>query len=512
MNNITIVGGGTAGWFTALYMKKLYKDSANIILIESKDIGILGAGEGSVPLLYGFLEELELDIAEFIVKTNATHKIGVNFVNWNGENTQYFHSFGPFESKNSYWVDEYDKFIATEYIGYLYNRGTNLNTEFLPNRAALDGSSPFFLDESKKLQAHSRFSYHFDAHLVASYLREIGQSRGIQRVEGTISDFKLDRNNNVNQILLQDSQQIDTDFVFDCSGFHRLLIGKLYNTPWVHYNNQLKVNKAVTFQLPTDAVKIGSYTNAIAMKYGWMWQIPLQNRIGCGYNFDSTYINETQAIQELTDYFGYEPKINQIISYNAGRFQKAWVQNCIAVGLSLGFTEPIEATSIFHIIAQLLSTMPEMLERHHTGSNFIKSQIETQYNDVMARAQDSTLIFLYFHYFTKRTDTPFWKDYLQRTIIPPSLQNLLEKWKTQPMEFDDFIRNIQGFKYHNWMTVADGLEYFDKDIYIKSYENSDIKKDIQNHYLQNTTTYLQYKNKFISDVDFVKKIKENIKK
>jgi tryptophan halogenase len=507
MNNIVVVGGGTAGWLTALYLQNIYKDTTTITLIESKDIGILGAGEGSVPVMYSFLEELNIDISDFIIKTNATHKLGVNFVNWNGDNTQYFHSFGPYKTEDSYFG--YDGlFMSNEYIGYLYDHESTLNTSLLQNKIALDGASPFFLDDDKKVNAHSRFSYHFDAHLVAKYLREIAETRNIRRIEGIVSKFNLDSNNEISEIVLEGGETIKSDFVFDCSGFHRLVIGKLYKTKWIHYNDQLKVNKAVTFTLPTDSVDIGSYTNAIAMKYGWMWQIPLQNRIGCGYNFDSTYIDENDAIKELEEYFGYNPQINQIISYNAGRFENAWVGNCIAVGLSLGFTEPIEATSIFHSIAQLSITTRDVLDNYKKGLSFSKSKIQHEYNRIIANAQDSTLIFLYFHYFTKRNDTPFWKDYLSKTRIPKTLQNLLDKWKVQPIQLDDFLEGVHGFKYHNWMAVADGLDYLNKDIYLKLYRESNEKSKIYNHHLKLTNSYFDYKKKIVTDSNFIQQLKK----
>jgi tryptophan halogenase len=508
MNNIVIIGGGTSGWLTALYLNNLYKTDAQITLIESENIGILGAGEGSVPILYGFLEELGIDIVDFIIKTNATHKLGVNFVNWNGDGKQYFHSFGSSHEIDDYLVnDSTGKFTVSEYIGYLYKKGSSINDTLISNKLALDGASPFVIKDDKTIDSHSRFSYHFDARLVAKYFREICENRGVIRIEGNVTDFERDSRNNINKIILTNGNTITTDFVFDCSGFGRLVIGKLYNTPWKSYHNQLRVNRAITFNIPVDSIKIGSYTNAIAMKYGWMWQIPLQTRIGCGYNFDKTYITDDEAINEINEYFGFKPTINQTISYTAGRYENAWVGNCIGVGLSLGFTEPIEATSIFHIIAQLSITTREILDKHNLTSSFTQSKIIDQYNSIMASAQDSTLIFLYFHYFTKRTDTPFWKEYLNKTTIPSSLSNFLNKWKTAPIHLDDFSKNVQGFKYHNWLAIADGLNYFDKDVYIQLYENYNSKNEIYNHDLKLSNAYFNYKKKLISDTEFIKRLK-----
>jgi len=507
MSNIVIVGGGTSGWLTALYLNNLYKTDAKITLIESEDIGILGAGEGSVPILYGFLEGLGIDIVDFIVRTNATHKIGVNFINWNGDDKQYIHSFGTVDEKDSYLINDINTLTTSEYLGYLYKKGLSLNDVVISNKLALDGASPFVLNDDKKIEVHSRFSYHFDARLVANYFREICEKRGVVRIEGKVTEFERNNFNHINKIILSNGTNVTADFVFDCSGFSRLVIGKLYNTPWKSYHNQLRVNRAITFNIPTDSIKIGSYTNAVAMKYGWMWQIPLQTRIGCGYNFDKSYISDEEALNEIHEYFGFKPTINQIISYTAGRYEKAWVGNCIAVGLSLGFTEPIEATSIFHIIAQLNVTTREVLDNYISDSIYTKYKITDQYNLIIGDAQDNTLIFLYFHYFTKRTDTPFWREYLSKTTIPSSLSNFLNKWKTDPINLDDFSKNVHGFKYHNWLSVADGIDYLDKDIYIKLYEEYDLKNEIYNHNLKLSNSYFNYKKKLISDTEFIKRLK-----
>lgn len=504
MKKIVIVGGGTAGWLTALHIQNQYKDSeVDITLIESEDIGILGAGEGSVPNFYIFLEELKINVPEFILKTNSTHKMGINFVNWNGDGKSYFHSFNSHFAEEDYTVDESGNFIGSTYLGYLHTQNLNLNDYIIPNKLALENKSPLIKIDDNKLKIYAKHSFHFDAHLVAKYLREVAESRGVKRVEGLVKGFNLE-NEKIQSVILANNFQIKSDFVFDCSGFNRLIIGKLFKEKWKSYSDQLKVNRAVTFNLPTDSIHTGPYTNAIAMKYGWMWQIPLQNRIGCGYNFDNTYISDADAVAELETHFGFSIPINRYISYDAGRYEKAWVNNCIAVGLSLGFTEPIEATSIFHIIAQLRFTTKDVLDSYNNKT------IE-EYNNVLSEVQDSTMHFLYFHYFTKRKDTPFWTDYLSRTTIPLEFQGNLAKWNFDILTTDEFEHSINTFKYHNWLSVGVGLDFFKKKLYISNYEKFLQKDKIKEHHQKLIESYLELQKIALSEDDFFKELSKKVK-
>ena len=504
MKKIVIVGGGTAGWLTALHIHNQYGDgNVDITLIESEEIGILGAGEGSVPNFYIFLEELKINVADFILKTNSTHKMGINFVNWNGDGLSYFHSFNSHFAQEDYTVDENDNFIGSEYLGYLYKKNLNINDYIIPNKLALENKSPLIKLDDNKLKIYAKHSFHFDAHLVAKYLREVAETRGVKRIEGLVKGFNLE-NDKIQGVILANNQIVHSDFVFDCSGFNRLLIGKFFNTQWKSYSNQLKVNRAVTFNLPIDSIPTGPYTNAIAMKYGWMWQIPLQNRIGCGYNFDNTYISDTDAVNELENYFGFQIPVNRYISYDAGRYELAWVNNCIAVGLSLGFTEPIEATSIFHIIAQLRFTTKDVLESHN-------SKTIEEYNQILSDVQDNTMYFLYFHYFTKRKDTSFWTDYLKRTSTPFGFEANLAKWNFETLNVDEFDHSINTFKYHNWISVGVGLEYFKKKLYISKYEKYSEKEKIEQHHQSLIGSYLELQKIALSEKDFFEELRKKVK-
>ena len=470
IKNLVIVGGGTAGWISALYLKKILGGDTYITLIESDDIGIVGVGEGSTPSFVTMLNILGIDINDFILKTNSTHKLGILFENWNGDGKNYFHSFGTLHKDFDYLLNNrmVDTNTAYSHIGMLMNDGSNFEDIDVSSQLAKDNFSPILKEKINDVDTSLNYSFHFDAQLVSKYFKSIGIDRGIKLISDTVTSFNQSENGDIKSINLSKGNSIETDFVFDCTGFHRLIIGNLYKSNWKSYTNQLKVKKAITFQIPqSDDIK--PYTRSIAMKYGWMWQIPLQNRIGCGYNFDTDYVSVDDAKKEVEEFLGYTPTFGKELNYNAGVYERIWINNCIAVGLSSGFTEPIEATSIFNSISQLWIINKGMLY------NYDEKLIDF-YNSKVCEMNDAVLDFLYFHYMTKRNDTIFWSEYKNNTIWPNSLERLFEKWEYKLPIFKDFENHPFGL--HNWLSVAIGLDYINTNLFIKNYEESN-KKQIQ---------------------------------
>lgn len=354
MENIVIIGGGTAGWLTALFIQKHYKNS-NITVIESSKIGILGAGEGATPNLVTFLKFLDIDENEFLKRVNGTKKLGINFENWSEPGAKYIHGF---------------------------NSSSDEPTE--------------------------NYSYHFNARLLAEYLREKCIDRSITHIDDEIENLIL-VDNKVGQIKLVNNLIIDVDFVFDCSGFHRI-VGKLYNAKWNSYSQHLKVNTAIPYFLPRNDTEMSTTTNAIAMKYGWMWQIPLQNRWGCGYIYDKNLISEEDAKKEVIEYIGMDVQFNKQINFDPGVYDNIWVENCLMVGLSAGFLEPLEATSIMTIILEL--------------NKFIECKSKDdrlEFNKYMDSINSQNMLFIRHHYNCSRNDTPFWQLY-KNTELPEELK------------------------------------------------------------------------------------------
>ena len=423
---IVVVGGGTSGWLTALYAKKIYKEY-EIVLVESEEYGILGAGEGSTPNLLEFLDFLEIPHTDLIKNCNATIKNGIKFTNWSKDNDNYFHPF--FSSSEA----------SNDYNFKLNSRYTESDTTFAHNCASLKNHKlkdyafiekisdefkvPFIKNNYNQIvNTSSKVSIHFDAKLLATYLRLVGEKRGIIRKEGIINKIFNDVDGYINKIKTE-KEEIKCDFVFDCSGFKRLIIGNHYNSNWKSHSEYLPAKKAIPFFLEMDK-DIPPYTEAIAMDYGWMWKIPLQNRYGCGYVFDSDYISDEDAIKEIENFLGFEPKYPRkekgAFNFSAGCFEDIWIKNCLAVGLSSGFLEPLEATSIMQIVETLKRFMSDK-QNLQTKNNFIKKR----FNQIYLKETQQIVDFLYLHYTTNKDNTMFWKNFNKNNKMPKEISYIL---------------------------------------------------------------------------------------
>lgn len=452
---IVILGGGTAGWLTALFCLKLFPHN-QITLIESKKIGILGAGEGSTPTLPYFLQRLDIDINDFLKKTGGTIKLGINFENWNGDNKNYFHgfddknNFDPFKVKNVFNNDCY-----TFYLKHLIKNNLNLDDYIYSYKTAL---------KNKVDLDNTNYAIHFDASKTADYLKEKAIERGVNHHYSDLKDVKNKEDGSIEQLIFEDGYIQDCDFVFDCSGFNRLLIGKHFNSKWINYQKHLPIKKAIPFFLEQEK-DIKPYTQAIAMKYGWLWKIPLQHRFGAGYIYDSDYITDEQAVDEVEKYLNKKINVNKIIQFDAGRYEKVWIKNCISIGLSSGFTEPLEATSIYIVYIQL-TNITHFLNHLFDERNTNKEK----YNEAIARLNDRILNFLYLHYMVKRNDTLFWKEFKNKNISPKNFDILFNKLKNASLNAYDFSTDQNIFPLYSWLVVGKGLDIIEEDMNISGYE------------------------------------------
>ena len=467
---------------TALYAQHICPND-NITLIESEYIGILGAGEGSTPQLPWMLFGLGISENELIKYANATFKMGISFENWRGDGKKYFHNFQVLDSnlspynftpkKNRLTSGLADNGQQYAYINAIAN-GETMDDISLVSKLAYNNKSPF-VNEKGKVSFVSNYSYHFDASLLAKFLRMKAEERGVKRIEGKITDIISNEDGGVGLIKCGDIE-VKSDFVFDCTGFARLFIGKHFGTEWKSYQDKLKVNTAIPFFLPKSDT-LPPYTKAIAMKYGWMWQIPLQNRWGCGYVFDDKYINVEQAKKEVEEMVGQEIKINKIIPFDAGAYITPWVKNCIAVGLSSMFTEPIEATSIWMIITQLRNLTSDTI--HNLNADEI-----ADYNELIGNTSDSILDFLQFHYNTDRNDTDFWKDYQKRTTLSPKMKKRISNWKRRTPTAMDTDNLFTQFEEYSWFCVAYGNGVIDKSVYEHENAEYDLDNKLGNWFME----------------------------
>jgi tryptophan halogenase len=478
MKNIIVFGGGTAGWLTALYIKKLYNE-VSIILIESSKVGILGAGEGSVPLLPSFLRDiLNIDMDEFRDACDVTFKLGISFENWNGDGEKYLHGFGAPSGTPLDYIQP--NILDASFNSALLVLNTLANNEDLneviPEHKVITEKKSFLYEDNGEIKKSTGHSFHFNARKVADYLRMVGESRGIIVIDGEFDKVILNQKDYIEGILLQDGRYFESDFVFDCSGFQRLLIGKLYNTEWISYEKYLTVNSAIPFFLPQTEKVIRPETRAIAMKYGWMWQIPVKGRWGCGYIYDDRFIDEIQAKAEVEEFLGHSIESPKTFKFNAGRYKEVWKNNCIAVGLSSGFTEPLEATSVMIALMQLTNLDFSSLKTDNQS-------IRDVYNNFVAEVNDEVVVFLYYHYMTQRKDTEFWSTYANRTEIPEKLKKVLDVWKVRsPKNIDLNLIGKHVFGLYSWYLVGAGIKIFDLELFKK--ENEDLDLDAKLDYFK----------------------------
>jgi len=443
---ILVMGGGTAGWLTALYLTKTFPQH-HITLMESKPIGILGAGEGSTPHLVAFLNMLGVDLNELLKECKGTIKQGISFENWNGDGEKYFHPFAVqneykhFSIDNLFGYDSYDY-----YLKHLIHRKMPLKEHTYSS-----------IQSYKNVVDTDNIdnSIHFDAHLLADYLKKI--TKVDKHIYDEIKTTAQDEHGNITKV-----NNVECDLVFDCTGFRRELIGKLYKSEWKSYQDCLPIKRAIPFFLPPENKP---YTQAIAMKYGWVWKIPLQHRCGAGYIFDSDYITDEEAFAEAKEMFP-DIEYTRTIKFDAGRFKKTWINNCIAVGLSSGFTEPLEATSIWMATEQL-KLLETFIDVMFTNDEDTKKD----YNEVIANNNDMVMEFLHYHYMTKRDDSPFWKEFRNKNNLPKFNVKLQQIQKGNLRWYHTTGEKLSStFNLMSWLHVGEGLGLI-KDISIKGYEN-----------------------------------------
>jgi len=476
MKNIVVLGGGSAGWLTALYAKNVLPD-ANITVIESEEIGILGAGEGTTPHFIALMDFLQIPLSDLIKETNATVKNGIKFTNWTGDGSFYYHAFQTKNNLGPEGILVHEKSLSS-YSAFISNciDSDSLNdmdfvakvsemNKVLFNQNALNNSmiqNPIY-----NYNQLSNFAAHFDASKLAILLKDIGIYRGINLLEGVVDEIKQNDNGDIVNISLKNKKHTDVDFLFDCSGFNRVVIGKKLNSKWHSHEEKLPVDSAVPFFIPQDE-SVPAYTESIAMKYGWMWKIPLQNRYGCGYVFDSSLITEEEATKEIEKYLGFEPQYPRKnkggFKFKAGYYETPWTNNCIAIGLSAGFIEPLEATSIWVSIMALENILTNVED---LGSN--DQRIRDEFNEKLKSINEQVVDFIYFHYMSGRSDTKFWEKFTLDNATD-DLKKILKTWEYRLPRFSDSVGKIWGIQ--SWMAVGRGINMLNESLMVKSHFES----------------------------------------
>lgn len=420
--HIVIVGGGTAGWMTAAALTKFLNPvHYSITLVESELIGTVGVGEATVPHIRFFNEVLGINEHEFMEKTNATYKLGIEFSNWGKLGDTYIHPFGTYGksinniSFHHYWLKRRqlgDKKPIDDYA-----------------TAVVAAKAEKFAYPQKEFNSPaSKFSYafHIDANRYAVFLRAYSEARGLVRVEGKVNQVKQDSDSGfITSIVMDSGQQINGNLFIDCSGFRGLLIEQTLKTEFEDWSHWLPCDRALA--VPTKNVSEPlPYTKAIARKAGWQWRIPLQSRTGNGQVYCSRYISDDEVATNLLESLDGEPLANlNFLQFKAGRRKVTWNKNCVAIGLSSGFIEPLESTSI-HIIQLAIMKLIELFP--HKDFDEITT---AEFNRDIAMEYERIRDFIILHYHaTERDDSPFWS-YCRTMEIPESLRYKIDLFRAQ---------------------------------------------------------------------------------
>ncbi len=467
ISRVVIVGGGTAGWLAANHLAtKLKPNSDNgitITLIESPDIPTVGVGEGTVPSIRQTLREFNISETELIRYTNATFKQSIKFYDWTdtpAENSnlkakrknQYHHLFNYPQIQNfdltSYWLSQKKK-----------DRLSYAEIVSAQRMVADEGYAP-------KLITHPEYSgfcdyaYHIDASKFSELLKNNAINKlGVRHVLDNVDSVEIQDSGDIKSVLCRNSGVVEGDFFVDCSGFSSILLGKALNVPFVDKRHQLFVDHAVVAQVPylTESSKIPCYTKSFAKKNGWIWDIGLSNRRGVGYVYSSHYTDHEHAETTLRNYLGVlgDSAKCRKIAMKIGYRKKFWQGNCVAIGLSQGFVEPLEATGLltFDATSRMLA------------NNFpvLKSDIgllSKRFNHTVKYAWDRVIDFVKLHYFlSKRNDSEFWIDNRGLSSVPDSLLEKLELWKSRPPTSYDFFTKHEIFNLDNYLYVLYGMDF-----------------------------------------------------
>jgi len=444
VENIVIVGGGTAGWMSAAALSKCFgKARTKITLIESDAIGTVGVGEATIPSLAAFNDQLGIDENEFMKATNATFKLGIEFVDWDIVGEKYFHPFGthgfdlegiPF---HHYWAK----------VRILGDK-CRLEDYSLNAKAAYAGKFLRPKPEHGAVMRKLAYAFHFDASLYAAFLRKYSEKRGTQRIEGKVVEVVQNPENGfIRSVILEDGRKVSGDLFIDCTGFRGLLVEQTFETGYTDWSKYLPVNRAVAVGSEAMAAPV-PYTRSTALEAGWKWRIPLQHRTGNGYVYCDQFSSSEKAGKVLLDGLeGMPLGTPKHLRFVTGVRKKMWTHNCVAIGLSGGFLEPLESTSIHLIrtgIAKLISLFPD---------KSMPAVEQDEYNRLMMNDFTHIRDFLILHYkATRRSGTPFW-DYVREMDIPETLLLKMDLLRSRGRFFK---YDSELFDATSWLAVAVG--------------------------------------------------------
>lgn len=453
--NILVVGGGSAGWMTAMvFVRSLGVAGSRITLIESPNIPTIGVGEGTTPLFRRFLKFLQVSEEEFMSACMATYKLGINFPGWTNSDEfgAYFHPFAA----RGYSQFEQQFFENCD----ARRRGEPANTDpssfFFTAEMARQGKAPVGAQTSDSDKMD--YGYHFDTAFMAEFLKKRCLNQGVRHVVDDVTDVVQKENGDISHVVAANAGDLHADLFVDCTGFRRMLLSKVLDSAPVSYESRLYNNSAVVIRTPVPkSGNLPPYTESTALDCGWAWRIPLMNKISWGYVYSDNHTSRECAEKELRDHIvedtsGIDPLH---IRLHTGRVTEHWKRNCLAVGLSQGFIEPLEATA--------LGLTQFTINRFVT--HFARGQYETTYrghfNDIVNTAFDATINYIQMHYkLTTRSDTEYWRDCRANENISNSMRAVIAGWENPAADFNSVLRqhvHRSSYAPYSWYCILSGM-------------------------------------------------------
>ncbi|PHQ68669.1 MAG: tryptophan halogenase [Sneathiella sp.] len=462
ISEITIVGGGTAGWLTAAFLIRFMnlrdeETPTKITLIESPNIPTIGVGEATVPTMVSLLASLGISEKEFFKRCNTTFKLGVRFSNWhhdeNGQGKSFYH---PFETVFSQLAGQNPSYHFHKYGGPpgrpQIDEAFSVCVAAIRNKLAPKGL------EHGDYEKHLNYAYHLDAGRFAEFLREISIERGVNHILDDVEEIEQDERGFITALNLQRQGRRPVELVIDCTGFKSVLLNKTLKVPFEDYSKYLLNNRALAVQVPhRDVENIEPCTTSTALGAGWSWRVPLYNRIGTGYVFSTHFRTDEEAMDEFLEHLGEdgigaEPRA---IPVNIGRMERAWEKNCIAIGLSAGFIEPLESTAIY-----MIDNSVKLLLLNFPDKDFAPS-LAKRFNDTTEEMMVDIRDFIILHYcVNNRNDSEYWRVAREEMTVPDSLQTRLEEFK-YPLPTTTEFDSTFLFNNVNYTLILSARGYFD---------------------------------------------------
>nr|WP_315472756.1 tryptophan halogenase family protein [uncultured Undibacterium sp.] len=475
VKRIAIIGGGTAGWLAAnhLAVELRAETDITITVIESPEIGIIGVGEGTVPHIRKSLMKFGISEAELLASCDTTFKKGIKFVDWmapgaDPSNNFYYH---PFSSPYPAGVD-----VTSLYLKNSTSMNFSAVTE-LPQLAEAMKSPKRI--SSIEYEGWTNYAYHFNAVKFGQLLAKNAKEKlRVQHKTATIIDAQLNARGEVDYLISKEGEQLHFDFYVDCSGFHALILGKVFNVAFVGKSSQIRTDTALAVQIPTEkTAEIAPYTLAKAHAAGWLWDIPLTNRRGVGFVYSSAHMTESAAIEQLSQYLQLDAEkfSPRKIPMRMGYREKFWHKNAVALGLAQGFVEPLEATSIF-----VTDFAAELFARNFSTEKDSMSVAADYCNKVVTYTWERVIDFIQLHYYlSDRQDSSFWRTNKYETKLSDVLAERLAIWKVNAPKKSDFFSRFDLFDVDNFLFVLYGMKFKTNSKNMTPYEEQYYEREIQ---------------------------------